>query len=448
MADAADLEARSPWSSLNGIKEVEISPSAQPIDSEMMIPGSKSFTNRALIMAALAKGESVLSGILKSDDSYWCIDALKKLGADIHVEKDSVHLEGTEGQWPLKNEKLYIGASGTIGRFLPGALAAANDGQWTIEANKRMSERPVGTLIDALNEIGADLQYLKNEGYFPLRVDGVGMKGGDVYISGKVSSQFISGLLIAAPYANEPVNIHVTDHIVQHAYVKITLDLMGQFGVDVEYNDDLQTMNVYPGSYQGRELQLEADASTACYFLALAAVTNGKMRINNISYETRQPDIKMVDVLEEMGCTVTRGKEFIELQGTKQLKGGKTISMKEMSDQALTLAVVSVFADEPVTITEVAHIRHHESDRIQAICESLSRLGIKVEEHEDGLTIYPGMPKPAVLDSYDDHRVAMSLSLIGARVPGIRIKDPGCVSKTCPTYFDLLKQSGLDIQFS
>lgn len=448
MANSADLKARSPWSSLNDINEVEISPAAQPIDCEMMIPGSKSFTNRALIMAALASGESVLRGILKSDDSYWCIDALKKLGTDIHVENDRVRVKGTEGQWPIKTEKLYIGASGTIGRFLPGALAVAGDGQWKVEANKRMSERPVGTLINALKEIGADVQYAENEGFFPLRVNGVKLKGGEVDISGKVSSQFISGLLISAPYATAPVNIHVTDHIVQHAYVKITLDLMKQFGVAVECDNNLQEMVVHPGSYQGRQLQLEADASTSCYFLALAAITNGKIRINNIAYDIRQPDIKLVDILETMGCTVTKGKDFIELEGTKHLKGGKTISMKEMSDQALTLAAVSVFAHEPVTITEVAHIRHHESDRIKAICEALTRLGIKIEEHKDRFTVYPGIPKPAVLDSYDDHRVAMSLSIIGARISGIRINDPGCVSKTCPTYFELLEQSGLRVQFA
>lgn len=448
MAQPSDLKARSPWSTLNDVEEVEISPAQGPVKGEMTIPGSKSFTNRALIMAALAKGESVLSGVLKSDDSYWCIDALTKLGTSIEIDKESVRINGTGGQWPIKEGNLYIGASGTNGRFLPGVLAVADEGTWEMEANKRMSERPVGTLIDALKEIGADVQYLNNEGFYPLRLNGVGLKGGDIHISGKVSSQFISGLLIASPYAKEPVNIHIMDHIVQRAYVEITLDLMKQFGVDVAYDDDLQTMNVLPGNYQGRELQLEADASTTCYFLALAAITNGKMRINNISYNTRQPDIKMVDILEEMGCTVTKGKDFIELAGADKLKGGKTISMKELSDQALTLAVVSVFADEPITITEVAHIRHHESDRIQAICESLMRLGVKVEEYEDELTVYPGKPKPTVLDSYDDHRVAMSLSLIGARVSGIRIKDPGCVSKTCPTYFELLKQTGLNIQFS
>ncbi|HET7658164.1 MAG TPA: 3-phosphoshikimate 1-carboxyvinyltransferase [Bacillales bacterium] len=444
----ADLKARSPWAALNGVNEVEISPLGEPITGEMIIPGSKSFTNRALIMAAMAEGPSEVSGILKSDDSYWCIDALKKLGTDIQVENEVAHVGGTGARWPSEQAGLYIGASGTNGRFLPGALAVGGDGSWEVEASQRMSERPIGTLIDALKELGADIEYLEKEGFFPIRVMGTDLKGGDVHISGKVSSQFISGLLMAAPYAREPVTVHVTDHIVQHAYVHITLDLMRQFGVEVEASDDLQTIKVNPVKYQGRNLQLEADASTTCYFLGLAAITNGKMRINNITYDTRQPDIKMADVFEEMGCKVTRGADFIELEGTDQLKGGKTISMKEMSDQALTLAAVAPFADGPITITEVAHIRHHESDRIKAICESLERLNIKVEEHDDGLTVCPGTPKPAVLDSYDDHRVAMALSLIGARVQGIQISDPGCVSKTCPTYFQLLEDLGLGVRFS
>ncbi|HET7579449.1 MAG TPA: 3-phosphoshikimate 1-carboxyvinyltransferase [Bacillales bacterium] len=448
MAQQADLKARSPWAALNDVNEVEISPAADPIHGEMTIPGSKSFTNRALILASMAIGPSLISGILKSDDSFWCIDALKKLGTEIQVGNDAAHIDGTGAKWPNQKADLYIGASGTNGRFLPGALAAARKGSWQVEASKGMSKRPIGTLIEALRELGGNIEYLENDGFFPIRVDGNGFQGGDVSISGKVSSQFISGLLMAAPYAKEPVTVHVTDHIVQHAYVHITLDLMREFGVDVEADQNLETLKIHPGKYKGRMLQLEADASTTCYFLAMAAITNGKIRIANISYETRQPDIKMVDIFEEMGCTVTRGNGFIELEGTPQLKGGKTISMKEMSDQALTLAAVAVFADEPITITGVAHIRHHESNRIEAVCESLARLGIQVEEHEDGLTVYPGTPKPATLDSYDDHRVAMSLSLIGARVPGIKISDPGCVSKTCPTYFELLEQLGLGIKFS
>jgi 3-phosphoshikimate 1-carboxyvinyltransferase len=439
----ADMKARSPWSTLNEIEAVSISPSNKPINTQYIIPGSKSFTNRALIMAAMANGETEIRGILRSDDSYWCIDTLRKLGVNIEVSNDLVKITGVNCNWPSKNGELYIGAAGTIARFLPGALAAATDGEWIIRASQRMQERPVKPLIDALIHIGASITYLEKEGYYPIKITGNGLKGGKVPISGNVSSQFISGLLIASPYASNEVHIEVPDHIVQHAYVTITLDLMRDFGVDVMASSSMNDFSVLPSSFTGKPVQLEADASTASYFFALAAITNGKVRVNNLSYNTNQPDVKMVDVFERMGCKVIKGEGYIQLEGTDNLKGGFTISMKEMSDQTLTLAAISPFADGPITITDVAHIRHHESDRIHAMCESLRKLGIEVEEFDDGLKVYPGIPTPEVLSSYDDHRVAMSLSLIGAVIPGITVQNPGCISKTCPTYFDLLESAGL-----
>lgn len=445
MEQHADMEARSPWSNLNDDVTVTISPAKSSINQEYRIPGSKSFTNRALILAAMATGISEISGILRSDDSYWCIDTLTKLGVDISVKGDIATVNGVGGNWSTPKEPLYIGAAGTIARFLPGALAAATKGEWTIRASRRMSERPVQPLIEALKTLGASITYLEKDGYYPIKIVGQGITGGEVGISGSVSSQFISGLLIASPYSNNPVHIKITDHIVQHAYVNITLDLMKHFGVDVHADNQFENFNINPSHYTGKALQLEADASTACYFFALAAITNGRVKVNNLSYDTNQPDIKMVDVFERMGCKVVKGPGYIEVVGPKKLKGGFTISMKEMSDQALTIAVASLFADQPITITEVAHIRHHESDRIAAICNSLTKLGIQVEEFEDGLKVYPGEPSPQALDSYDDHRVAMALSLIGAVIPGITIKNPGCVSKTCPTFFDLLGDAGVAV---
>lgn len=443
-----DLKARSPWSKLNDVQTVIISPMEnQRIDADIRIPGSKSFTNRALIMAALAKGTSTLSGILKSDDSYWCIDVLNKLGVKTEIQGDVVTVHGCNSNWPNEQADLYIGAAGTIARFLPGALAVGKKGNWLLEASNRMSERPIEPLIKALTELGADIQYVNKEGYFPVRIKGAGLEGGPVNISGKISSQFVSGLLLASPYAEKEVTVTIPDYIVQHDYVRITLDLMEKFGVKVDFSDDLTHMVVPKSEYLGRDLQLEADASTASYFLALAAITNGRIKITNLSVDTNQPDIKMLDVYERMGCTVVRGKGFIELTGTPVLKGGFEISMKEMSDQTLTLAAIAPFTSGPITMRDVEHIRHHESDRISAICAELSKLGINVEEYEDGLTVYPGTPKAAVLDSYDDHRVAMSLALIGTRVTGISINNPGCVSKTCPSFFELFKQLGVDVEY-
>lgn len=443
-----DLQARSPWAALSDVAVVELAPAEGPIIGEIVVPGSKSFTNRALIMAAFAQGTSRVAGILKSDDSFWCLETLRKLGVKIEVDDDVVVIEGVDADWPVQGETLYVGAAGTTARFLPGLLAASNQGgRWIIEGSKRMNERPMRPLLQSLKDLGADLCYLQNEGHLPVAIVGTGLRGGVVEISGSTSSQFVSGLLIATPYAEKAVTVRVVDHIVQHAYVLITLDLMKQFGVDVQYTDDLKEMTIEPQRYQGREITLEADASTSGYFLALAAVTNGKVRINNLSYNTHQPDVQLVDVLERMGCQVTRGDGFIELVGTEQLRGGFEISFKEMSDMTLTLAAIAPFADGPIAIHDVAHIRKHESDRISVICDALSKMGIKVEEREDGLTVYPGTPKPVELDSHDDHRVAMSLSLIAARIPGVRITDPGCVSKTCPTFFDELRRFGMQVSF-
>lgn len=447
MAQQADLQARSPWSYLNEVAEVEIVPLQEPIDTEVIIPGSKSYSNRALIMAAVADGVSRFTGLLKSDDSYWCIEALRNLGIKISLDKqDVVEVHGLGGEWPQKQAELYIGAAGTTARFLPGVMAASQSGgHWVIEASKRMSERPMKPLLESLQQLGANIHSVEREGYFPIAIDGTGLRAGTVHISGKVSSQFISGLIIAACYAEGPVTIAVDDEIVQHAYVKITIELLRDFGAEIVYDDQLSEIVIQPRTLEAQHLALEADASTANYFFALAALSNGRIRVTNLNENTLQPDILFLNVLEQMGCTVNRKKEYIEVIGTSQLKGGFDISMKEMSDQTLTLAALAPFADGPIAIHDVAHIRAHECDRIAAMVQILHQLGIHAEERKDGLTIYPGDPKPAVLSSYDDHRVAMSCSLIGTQVPGIRIQNPGCVSKTCPTYFNELQRLGVQV---
>ncbi|WP_313894376.1 3-phosphoshikimate 1-carboxyvinyltransferase [Psychrobacillus sp.] len=444
MKNSIDIKARSPWTSLSNVKSIILSPNDKKIDGTVTIPGSKSLTNRALIMSALADGGSKITGILKSDDSYWCIDSLKNLGINMDILQDTAFINGNGGKWD--SGSLYIGAAGTIARFLPGVLALSTKGEWKIEASSSMNKRPVSSLVNTLNELGCDIQCIDQEGYYPLSIKGKKIIGGNVSLSGKISSQFISGLLIAAPLAKKSITINIEDYIVQHSYVLLTLQLMEQFGASVEYDNDLTKIVVHPSQYTPQNIALEADASTACYFLALAALTNGKIRIDNLTYETEQPDIKMVDILEQMGCTVTKGATFIELEGTAQLKGGFEISMRALSDQTPTLAALAPFADDPITINDVEHIRYHESDRIRVMSESLTKLGIRVEEFKDGLKIYPGKPKSTLLHTYDDHRVAMSLALIGTRIEGIELDDPGCVSKTCPNYFELLENLGVNIQ--
>lgn len=439
-----DARARSPWTTLNGINKITISPAKHRIEASIAIPGSKSLTNRALIMSALADGSSKVSGILKSDDSYWCIEALKQLGVEIELQDDIAYIKGSGGH--LKSNDLYIGAAGTIARFLPGVLAGSGEGEWKLEASQSMSKRPVALLIDALRTLGADISYLAENDYYPLRIKGKEVRGGEVRLSGTISSQFISGVLIAAPYFNKTTTVTIRDEIVQHAYVFLSIVLMKEFGADVQHDNALKQIVVNPSPYKAKDIQLEPDASAACYLFALAAVTNGKIRINGLTATTKQPDIQMLEVFEKMGCQVTKGDSFIELEGVVQLKGGFEISMKEMSDQALTLAAIAPFADEPITIRDVAHIRHHESDRISVIYKALKELRIQTEEFADGLKIYPGTPKPALLNTYDDHRVAMALALIGSRTAGIELNDPGCVAKTFPQYFSCLEELGVGIK--
>jgi 3-phosphoshikimate 1-carboxyvinyltransferase len=404
-------------------------------------------TNRALILAALAEGRSEIKGILKSDDSYWCIEALTKLGVSIRFEGEKACVDGCGGVWPNRKGELYVGAAGTVARFLPGALAIGT-GDWTVRGSRRMSERPLSPLLDALAGLGARLDYGQSASSLPFTLHAGGLQGGEVTLSGSTSSQFISGLLLAAPYAREPVTVHIVGEVVQWDYVRMTLEMMALFGVTPQVSPGGQSIAVRPGRYRAQSCSLEPDVSTCCYFWAAAALTSGSVRIDGLNARnTSQPDIEFLNVLERMGCAVVRGGGSVEVRGMGKLKGGFTISMREWSDQTLTIAAMAPFADGPITLKDAAHIRHHECDRISAICAELGKLGIPVDEHPDGLTVYPAEPAPALLDSHDDHRMAMALSLIGLKIGGIRITDPGCVSKTCPGYFEQLSALGAGIEY-
>ena len=442
----SQLSGRSPWA-LNAVRLAKIAPLAGPVDAQVRVPGSKSYTNRALILAAVAHGPSVLRGILRSDDSYWCIEALKALGIAVQVEDDVVHLQGCGGQWPVQQGSLFIGSAGTTARFLPGLLAASATGSWTVDGSTQLRGRPLQTLLQALDALGANLQSA-GAGTLPLHIVARGLQGGEVTLPGTLSSQFFSGLLMAAPYARGPVTVRAADSIVQDAYILMTLDTMQRFGVQVIHDTPLTCMQVQPQRYHGGDLPLEADASTAGYFFALAALSAGRVRVTNIDASTRQPDIGLLGVLEQMGCQVQRGAGWVEVRGPAILRGNLRLNLRDMSDQTLTLAALAAFANGPVTLTDVAHVRHHESDRIAAACSSLRALGVRADEHPDGLTVHPGPLHGASLPTYDDHRVAMAMSLVGTRVPGVEIQDPGCVSKTCPTFYDALTRLGVGVQLT
>ncbi len=431
---------RSPWAKLQGVERVVLYPPPGPVVAELRVPGSKSATNRALLLAGFAKGPSTLKGILKSDDAYWATEALKTLGIGVRVEGETAYVEG--GGPKRQEAEVFVGSAGTLARFLT-AMLAFTPGRWTLKASPQMQRRPIAPLLDALKTLGVGVTYLEEEGRFPFVLEGREVPGGEVRISGATSSQFVSALLLAGALAEGSLFVRVEGGIVQPDYVRITARMMEGFGARVR--EEKEGFRIQPTGYRGREVELEADASSAAYFFALAAASGGRVRVLNLGSDTLQPDLGFVDVLARMGAEVDKTKTATEVKGPKKLKGGFRQSLLLMSDQTPTLAALAAFADAPIEIREVAHVRHHETDRIAVMAGELGKAGIRVEEFPDGLRVHPGTPKPVLLDSHDDHRVAMSLSLLSLAAPGLSIRDPGAVSKTFPDYFDRLAELGFRV---
>jgi 3-phosphoshikimate 1-carboxyvinyltransferase len=441
-ASPALADGSTPWTALKGVKTVQVEPLGRPVVAEIIVSGSKSVSNRALILAGMANGTTQLSGLLRADDTYWCADALKRLGVKVDFEGTEAKITGIGRRRPNSGE-IHVGSAGTIARFLPGFLCAGGPGTWRVTASEQMSKRPVGPLFEALRTGGGKIECPEIENGFPAILGGNSFTGGVLAMSGAVSSQFISGVLMAAPQTAKGIDLSVTGGIVQSEYVRITLDVMAHFGAEVEVDADFTRFRVARSDYGGRDMVVEADASTATYFAALAAVTGGTVTLVNLGKNTRQPDYGFLAILARMGAKVVRRAASTMIAGRGPLKGGFSVDMRPLSDATLTLAAIAPFADGPITMTGVAHIRHHESDRIAAMCAALNRLGVRVEEHEDGLTVYPGAPKFAAVRTEDDHRMAMALSVLGAAGAGVELDQPGCVSKTCPGFFDQLGELGI-----
>jgi len=411
----------------------------RPIRGAVTLPGSKSFTNRALIAAACAPGISRLTGILRSDDSYWCMESLKQLGVEIEDHSDTITLTAP-AEWATPDKPLYLGSGGTTGRFLTSVLALTARSPITVTASEQLSGRPMRTLFEALAGLGAQIQYLGKPGCFPVRLDPPVAGEAVISVSGSQSSQFISGLLMAAPLLRHPLEIRISDHIVQADYVRITLEVLAAFGVAVEASPDLHNFYIQPTTFRPADYAIEADASTATYFAAVGALM-GEVTISNLNPETIQPDIAFLKVLEQMGCQIAGAT----VKGPPKLKGGFEIDMRAFSDSFLTLAAIAPFADAQIDITGVEHIRHHESDRIGVMARTLATLRVPIEERTDGLRIFPAVPGYGRVATHDDHRIAMSLAILGLAGSGIALTDPGCVSKTCPNFFDLIAQLGADV---
>ncbi len=415
-----------------------ITPIAHPVRGRIRPPGSKSLTNRALIIAALAKGRSTLTGVLDSDDTRVMIESWRRLGVPIQQDLDqkTLVIDGCGGRLPAGEFELYLENSGTSIRFLTAACCLGS-GTYRLDGNARMQERPIADLVTALQGFGADLECIAGTGCPPVLIRGRGLAGGRTEVAGDVSSQFLSALLMAVPGARGACEIAVSGELVSLPYVEMTLEVMRAFGVSVEQSDDGRFV-CQPQIYRGRDYAIEPDASGASYFFALAAVTGGSVTVEGLSKHSLQGDVEFATALEQMGCTMTWGEQEITVTGGELT--GVDIDMNAISDTAQTLACVAVFAQGPTRIRGVKHMRYKETDRVFAVVTELSKLGVRVEEHEDGMTIHPGPMQGAQIHTYHDHRMAMSFALVGLRVPGVTILNPGCTAKTYPDYFQDLER--------
>jgi 3-phosphoshikimate 1-carboxyvinyltransferase len=425
---------------------MEIIPIHHPLNATVRVPGSKSLTNRALLISALSSGKTCLTNALFSDDSCYFAKSLQTLGFDIELDEPNLEMTvtGLGGKIPVKQAELFIGNSGTTARFL-SAFLTLGTGEYVLDGEPRMRERPIGDLAEALTQLGAKLETANH--CPPVKIQASGLQGGKTAVAGDISSQFLSALLMVAPYAKSPVEIEVITELNSKPYVDLTLSIMHDFGVEVKRND-YQHFSIPLATYHLPETNLqsaissyaiESDASAASYFFAAPAICGGTVRVENILRTSKQGDMAFLNVLEQMGCAVRDGEHYIEVIGEKSLNS-VDIDMRDIPDTAQTLAAIAPFASSPTRIHGIASARLKETDRIHATCKELARLGVRVQEHSDGMTIYPCEKfNPATIRTYNDHRMAMAFSLIGLRVPGVNIENPSCVSKTFPNFFKVLE---------
>jgi 3-phosphoshikimate 1-carboxyvinyltransferase len=418
-----------------------IEPIPHPLHASVRVPGSKSLTNRALLIAALAGGPTTLTNALFSDDSRYFAQALATLGFAVRSEEaaGTITVVGQGGRIPASSAELFVGNAGTAARFLT-ALLTLGQGHYVLDGSARMRERPLADLLAALRQLGAQVE--SDTGCPPVRVSAAGLPGGSARVAGDVSSQYLSGLLLIAPYARTPVELLVERGLNSQPYVDLTISIMADFGVAVARTGN-ERFCIEPSLYGARpSYAIECDASAASYFLAAPAILGGTVRVQNLSRGSRQGDVAFVDVLAQMGCRVSEDDYGLSVTGPAcgELRGVE-VDMRHIPDTAQTLAAIAPFANSPTVIRGIASARVKETDRVAAMVAELRRLGASVEEYPDGLKIDPAERlSPAIIETYDDHRMAMAFALVGLRSAGVAIENPGCVAKTFPSYFDVLDQ--------
>lgn len=427
------------------MERIEVIPTPG-IAPQHAVPGSKSYTNRALTIAAVADGASTLRGALISDDTRVARAALERLGIKVAYDSGAFSVHGRGGQFDDPGAPLFLGNSGTATRFLTAMMTLAGFPS-TITGNERMQERPIADLLAALGQLGAEVSSERGNGCPPVRIGATRLQGGRATVSGAISSQFLSALLMAAPYAREDVALEVQDTLVSVPYVDLTLDIMARFGVEVEH-DDYRLFRI-PGRqvYAARDYVIEGDASSASYFWGLAALLGQGMCVTNVPPDSVQGDTRFLQVLARMGCTVSRRQGW-HVAGPQQLQALGDIDLNALPDAAMTVAVLAAFCPGETRLCNLANLRVKETDRLRALATELRKIGAAVMELPDGLHIHgdPAALHGADIDTYDDHRMAMCFGMAGARLPGMRIREPDCVAKTYPGFWDDLRRVGIPVK--
>ncbi|MFC1885399.1 3-phosphoshikimate 1-carboxyvinyltransferase [Thermodesulfobacteriota bacterium] len=407
------------------------------INYTLRIPGSKSVTHRALIASCLAEGISSLSGLLVCEDTVYTQDGLITIGFDIQRENGEAKIYGKAGDFPISKEtkEIFLGNSGTSLRLLL-STAALCQGDFLFSGTDRMHQRPIGGLVNALNELGVEARCINAKDLPPVLLKGNGIKGGKVRIEGNKSSQYVSSILLAAPYAEKDVEIEILGNLVSKPYVDVTIKVMEEFGLKIEKKDSSNFFIKNAQTYTSRDFEIEGDVSTASYFWAAAAVTGGTVITENIyPFNTKQGDIHLLDIITEMGAKVEKNSDMVKVQG-RDLRG-IDIDMGDVPDMVPTVASMAIFANGKTKIRNVSHLHFKESDRLRAVAHEWNRIGCRVDELQDGLVIHGGgKTVSSEVDSHNDHRLAMSLAIAGLRIPGIKIKGAECVEKSFPRFWE------------
>lgn len=415
---------------------LEINP-IHHLKATVSVPGSKSYTQRALVAAALAAGISRLRNALFSEDTNYLMDALGDLGAGMRVEGDDLIVTGTGGRIANPKKELFVGNNGTALRFLT-ALACLGTGTTVVTGEPRLRERPLRPLLKALESLGVVLYTKDDRSYPPVRIEASGLRGGQVAFRDVDSSQYISALLLSAPYAQGDVTVRLEGHTVSQPYIGMTIEVMRAFGAIVTSEGEHHYHVPGRQFYQGREYAVDGDASSASYFFLAAALCRGSVTVMKMNPRSCQGDLRLLDFLEELGCAVRRGESWIEVTGHKLPQGEYHFDMGDMPDMAPTMAVLSAFRPGRTVIGNCAHLRIKESDRIASLVTELNRIGVGARETPDGLVIDGGRPRGAQIETYNDHRIAMSFAVAGLVAPGMRIANELCVNKSYPGFWDAL----------